>query len=168
MVCVLAAAFVLIYVNRHKSSNITSDITVRTGEDNIVCYQTEFKEESEKYDFKDLFKGGNSSSDLIYVPPGETVTIDSSRNIPENDITLYDVILDENGNERYTDKEVKSYKLQANGGSVAFELKENTAASLSSDSSSYEKGGIIRGFCFVTKDEDKDNLYRFVIKTDAR
>ncbi|WP_147348019.1 hypothetical protein [Clostridium sp. AM58-1XD] len=84
-------------------------------------------------------------------------------------IEIEDIILNENGSHKYNDSTINRGTLECTDKTAVFTLNQNSFALLSSDMSTYEKGGVIRGFRVICSwDNGSSAEYGFVLRTDAQ
>lgn len=106
--------------------------------------------------------------DLPYLPIESWITIEFLNTPAPDSVTLSDIILREDGTSKYQEETVETQKLQLEGQKAQLYLSTNFWAMLSSDLSTYQKGGVIRGFRLNCSWENGSSAdYGFVIRTDA-
>ena len=122
---------------------------------------TEYDREEDT--FKTILKKG-SESEISYIEIGKTATISFTNN-PPSKFTISDILIDENGNQRYTDKEIINFPIELKGGKGSFEIKKHWASALSSY---YVVGKTdIRGFRMTANWGENECEYAFIIRTDS-
>lgn len=119
------------------------------------------------YDRKDTFKTilkKGSESEIPYIEIGNTATI-SFKNSPPSKFTISDILIDKNGNQRYSDKEIINIPVELKHGKCSFEIKKHLASGLSSH---YVEGKTdIRGFKMIATWGENECEYGFIIRTDS-
>lgn len=120
-----------------------------------------------KYDREDTFKAiMNKKADLVYVQLGKTISIEFKDNPPDK-FTVYDQLLDEKGENKYSDKVTETVSLSWKDGKYWFDLKPHVTSALSSNFQDYDTGNTIRGFRIVSNWGENECEYAFIIRTDA-
>ena len=95
--------------------------------------------------------------DIPYVKLGTDISLDFREGTVPDSVTVQDLILRGDGSPTYTEQVTEEFTLDI-----------NSAALLSSDMSSYEEAGILRGFRVNCRwDDNSTTEYGFVIRTDA-
>ena len=113
--------------------------------------------------FKTLLKEG-SDFEIPYIEIGKTAVI-SFKSYPPFQLTIADVLIDENGNQIYSDKLSEDIPVELKDGKYSFEIKKNMASALSS---TYVENKIdIRGFRVIASWGQNECEYAFVMRTDA-
>ena len=112
--------------------------------------------------FQTILKKG-SESEIPYIKIGDTATISFTNN-PPSKFTIKDILIDENGNQRYSDKEIINIPVELKDGKVSFQIKKHFASGLSSY---YVEGKTdIRGFRMTATWGENECEYAFIIRTD--
>lgn len=122
-----------------------------------------------KYDRQDTLIAlmeGKEVKDLAYVKNGEPISIEFLGTPPET-LSLSEAIVNEEGREVYTYREVRSVDLLARDTNYVFDLTPNPAGHLSSHTSTYKKGGLLRGYRLTCSWGDNSCEYGFVIRSDV-
>ncbi|MCB2291349.1 hypothetical protein LGK97_16605 [Clostridium sp. CS001] len=113
--------------------------------------------------FQTILKKG-SKNEIPYIEIGNTATISFTNNPPEK-FTISDILIDENGNQRYSNKEIINIPVELKDGMGSFEIKKHLASGLSSY---YVEGKTdIRGFRMIATWEENECEYAFIIRTDS-
>lgn len=108
------------------------------------------------------------SSSIPYIKLGTDISLEFTAGSVPDAITLQDIILREDGTHKYDERATENTSLTCRGNTASFSLGVNLAAMLSSDLSSYEEGGILRGFRVnCTWENGSTAEYGFVLRTDA-
>jgi len=122
------------------------------------------------YDRNDTFKTilkKHSKSEIPYIEIGEIVTIRFTNN-PPSKITILDILIDEKGNQLFSDKEIINIPIELKSGKCSFKIDKHFASALSSY---YVEGKTdIRGFRMIASWGGKwqnECEYGFIIRTDA-
>ena len=106
--------------------------------------------------------------DNPYVKLGTDISLDFREGTVPDSVTVQDLILRGDGSPKYTEQVTEEFTLACSGSAACFTLDINSAALLSSDMSSYEEAGILRGFRVNCRWDDNSTAeYGFVIRTDA-
>jgi hypothetical protein len=126
------------------------------------------------FDREDTFKTilkKDSKKVVPYIKLGKTLNIEFKENPPDT-IEIFDYLLHEDGNKKYTSKEIVQIPVKLKDGKCSFDFKENPAVFLSSKYDEYEAGRTLRGFkviCRWGKNEGANECeYGFIIRTDAK
>jgi len=105
---------------------------------------------------------------LPYIPLESWITIEFTNAPAPDSITLSDIILRDDGTPKYQDETVETQELQIKGQKAELYLEVNFWVMLSSDMSTYQKGGVIRGFRLDCNWDNGSNAdYGFVLRTDS-
>ena len=113
--------------------------------------------------FKTILKEG-SGFEIPYIEIGKTAVI-SFMSYPPSQLTISDVLIDKNGNQIYSDKEIMNIPAELKDGKCSFEIKKNMASALSS--TYVENKTDIRGFSVIASWGQNKCEYAFIIRTDA-
>ena len=106
--------------------------------------------------------------DIPYVKLGTDISLEFREGTVPDSVTVQDLILRGDGSPKYTEQVTEDFTLACSGSTACFTLDINSAALLSSDMSSYEEAGILRGFRVNCRWDDNSTAeYGFVIRTDA-
>lgn len=102
--------------------------------------------------------------DIPIFEHGSVVEIAFESNPPDK-FTVADILVNENGHQIYTEKEIKYIPVELNDGKCSFIIEKHFASYLSS---SYEPDKIdIRGFRMIASWGENECEYAFVIKTNS-
>lgn len=112
--------------------------------------------------FKTIFKK-YTASELPYIELGSTARIKFTKN-PPSKITISDILIDENGNQIYTDKEIINIPVTLKNGEASFEINMHFASGLSSYY--VEDKIVIRGFRIIATWGRNECEYAFIIRTE--
>jgi len=93
---------------------------------------------------------------------GSIVEISFKSNPPDK-FTVSDILIDENGRQIYTDKEIKNIPVELNNSKCSFEITPHFASALSSYYEPNKKE--IRGFRMIASWGENECEYAFIIKT---
>lgn len=118
-----------------------------------------------KYDREDTFKTIlKKSTEIPYIRAGSDVNISFSNN-PPTEFTISDILIDEKGNQRYSNAGIINIPVELKNGKASFELKKHMASGLSS----YHVEGKtdIRGFRMLAKWGENECEYAFIIRSEA-
>lgn len=166
----LLIAFTFVACINSKVMNKPPELSVTTGDKKIgyvvglnrwndVSYNSENP-------FHTIMKK-DSGIEVPYIKLGEAFQINFKGNAPDS-FELKDYLLKENGDAKYTGKEVKKIPVSLTVGKGTFKLEPNGAELLSSDSRDYEPGKTIRGFKLICRFGNNECEYGFIIRTDAK
>lgn len=118
-----------------------------------------------KYDREDTFKTimkEGSGIDVSSIEIGKTVVI-SFKNNPPDKFILYDILIDEKGEQIYSDKEIEIVPVEIKDNKCSFKIGGHYASSLSS---TYEENKMdIRGYRMIASWGDNECEYAFIIKS---
>lgn len=150
------------------------EIIVTIDNQTIDCEIGKNKWNGAVYDREDTFKAilkKGSKKVVPYIKLGKTITIEVKQNPPEA-IEIFDCLLNENGDKKYTSREIVKIPVKLKEGKCSIDFDENPAAFLSSNSEDYGAGRTLRGFkivCRWGKNEGVNECeYGFIIRTDAK
>ena len=119
-----------------------------------------------KYDREDTFKTlmkNFSASELPYINIGSTAIIKFTKN-PPGKVTISDMLIDDSGNQMYSEREIINIPVELKNGKTSFEVKKHSASGLSSYY--VEDKTNIRGFRIVATWGQNECEYAFIISTD--
>ena len=118
-----------------------------------------------KYDREDTFQSIlKKKSEIPYIELGSKATISFTNDSP-SEFSISDILIDENGKQRYTDKEIINIPIKLKDGKGSFEIKKHMASGLSSY---YVEGKTdIRGFRLTAAWGENECEYAFIIRTDS-
>lgn len=115
-----------------------------------------------------LWTVAKSGEEVPYVPLDKIITITFTDGSAPDTVTVLDLIADEGGNAKYGSETTITREVTLEGDQARIYLGTNPYALLSSDSATYEKGGVVRGFyvkCSWQQGSTAD--YGFLVRTDA-
>ena len=112
--------------------------------------------------FKTLMKN-YSASELPYIKIGSTAIIKFTKN-PPGKVTISDILIDDNGNQMYSEKQIVNILVELKNGKTSFEVKKHSASGLSSYF--VEDKTDIRGFRIIATWGQNECEYAFIISTD--
>lgn len=144
----------------------TNNLTVTVEKENIKCIKLECAKDSSVENKKDLFKfafGKDASTDIKYIKYDEKVYLDFGSNKPDK-ISIKDRLLNSNGENLYTDKEIIEVPFTNENNKFYFTVKKHPASALSSVY--MENRTDFRGFSIKASWGENEYVYAFVIKTD--
>lgn len=163
---ILVLAGILVYGYTIARSPIEPPaIKITIGDKQIDYIAAKNEWNGAKYDREDTFKTLiKKGTEIPYIKPGSNITISFVKN-PPRDFTISDILIDENGNQRYTYREIINIPAELKNGKASFELKKHIASGLSS----YHVEGKtdIRGFRMIAKWGENECEYAFIIRSDA-
>ena len=144
-----------------------SKLTITIGEKQLDYIVAKNQWNGAIYDregtFQTILKKG-LESEIPYIEIGNTATISFTNN-PPSKFTISDILIDENGNQRYTYKEIINIPVELKDGKCFFEIKKHLASALSSY---YVEGKTdIRGFRMTATWRENECEYAFIIRTDS-
>lgn len=102
--------------------------------------------------------------DIPVIPYGSIVEIAFITNPPDK-FNVSDILIDENGRQIYTEKEIKNIPVELKKGKCSFEIERHFATSLSSYYYNDPDKKDIRGFRMIASWGENECEYTFVIKT---
>ncbi len=139
------------------------EVSINIGNKKIQYVIEKNKWNGSIYDREDIFKTIlKEGRDIPFIEIGEIAEIEFKNNPPEQ-LKIYDILLDDTGNQIYTDKEIINISVELKHGKVAFEINTHMASYLSSLYVEDKKD--IRGFKMVASWGDNECEYGFIIKT---
>lgn len=145
--------------------NEPPEISITIGDNDIEYIIGKNKWDNAIYDREDTFHTmlkGESVIEIPFIEIGETAKIDFMNYTPD-DLILYDILINENGEQIYTDREVTTVPIEMNNGVGSFEIKKHMASYLSS---TYVEGKTdIRGFRIIATWGKNECEYGFIIRT---
>lgn len=140
------------------------DLSIIIGDKEIEYISAKNKWNGNIYDREDTFVTIlKEQSDIPVFKNGSIVEISFKGNPPDN-FTVSDILVDENGRQIYTDKEIKNVPIELIEGKCSFEIEKHFTSLLSSyyDHPSKE---YLRGFRMIASWGENECEYAFVIKT---
>jgi hypothetical protein len=120
------------------------------------------------YDREDTFKTIiKQKIDIKYIETGKTAEINFGK-FPPDSIKVYDILLDDEGNNMYTEREIIEIPVELNDGKYSFKIENHIATALSSNSDDYQEGKKWnRGFRIIAAWGENECEFAFIIKTDG-
>jgi hypothetical protein len=143
------------------------DLTVTIGDKEVQYVCAKNKWNGAVYDREDTFKSilkKGSGNEIPFIEIGETAVIDFKK-LPPDQFTIYDILVNEKGEQIYTDRERVKIPVELKHGRCTFKIEKNLASGLSSFYVENKKD--IRGFRMLASWGNNECEYAFVIKTDA-
>ncbi len=150
-----------------KSPEEPPKLTIAIGDKQLDYVVAKNQWNDAKYDREDTFKTilkKGSESEIPYIEIGNTATISFANN-PPSKFTISDVLIDKNGNQIYSDKEIINIPIKLKNGKGSFEIKKHLASGLSSYY--LEDKTDIRGFRMIATWGENECEYTFIIRTDS-
>lgn len=139
------------------------EISINIGDKEIEYVSAKNKWNGSIYDREDTFVTILKKQKEIPVFENGSVAEITFKNNPPDKFTVMDMLINEDGNQIYTDKEIKNIPIESNNGKYSFEIDYHFASALSSF---YEPGKTdIRGFRMIASWGENECEYAFVIKT---
>lgn len=139
------------------------EISIVIGGKQIEYVSAKNKWDGNVYDREDTFitilKG---QKDIPIFENGSIAEI-TFKNNPPNKFTVSDILINEEGKQIYTNKEIKNIPVELKNGKCTFEIEYNLASALSSSYEPNKKD--IRGFRMIAYWGENECEYAFVIKT---
>ena len=117
-----------------KSPQEPPEVTIIIGDEQLDYVIGKNQWNGAKYDREDTFKTimkNNSASELPYITIGSTAIIKFTESLPGK-VRIYDILLDESGEQIYSEKEIINIPVQLKKGKTSFEVKKHLASFLSS------------------------------------
>jgi hypothetical protein len=111
--------------------------------------------------FHSIMKEG-SNIEIPHIELGETVAISFFSSPPEK-FYVYDILIDDKGQQIYTNKEIMNIPVKLKNGSCSFEISEHVASALSSEF--IENKVEYRGYRMIATWGENECEYAFVVKT---
>ena len=139
------------------------DISISIDNKEIDYVSAKNKWDGTAYDREDTFVTiFKEQRDIPIFENGSIAEITFNSN-PPAEFKIMDILIDENGRQIYTDKEIINIPVELIDGKCSFEIEKHLASSLSSY---YEPGKKdIRGFRMIASWGENECEYAFVIKT---
>lgn len=142
------------------------EISITIGDKKIEYISAKNKWNGSIYDREDTFVTILKDQKDIPVFQNDSTVEISFKSNPPDEFRVLDILIDENGRQIYTDKEIKSVPVELYGGKYAFKIEKHLASFLSSQY--YPDKKDIRGFRMITSWGENECEYAFVIKTDTK
>jgi hypothetical protein len=163
---VLLMSILMIGCATTKPTQEPSKLTITVGEKQLDYIVAKNKWNGAMYDREDTFQTilkKDSKSEIPYIEIGNTAII-SFMNNPPSKFTIKDILIDENGNQIYSDKLIIDIPVELKDGKASFEIEKHLASGLSSY---YVEGKTdIRGFRMIATWGENECEYAFIIRTD--
>lgn len=148
-----------------KSYQEPPELSINIGDKQVQYIVAKNHWNGSYYDREDTFKTIMKEGSGIEVPSveiGNTVGISFKSN-PPHKFTISDILIDEKGEQIYTDKEIKIIPVELKNNKCSFKIDEHFASALSS---TYEENKVdIRGYRMIATWGNNECEYAFVIKT---
>lgn len=142
------------------------EVTIMIGDEYLDYIIGKNQWHGTKYDREDTFQTimkNTSASELPYIKVGSTATIQFKKHPPVK-VTISDILITEDGNQIYTNKETVNIPVKLKNGKTSFEIQHHWATALSSY---YVKDKTnIRGFRIVATWGQNECEYAFIIRTN--
>ena len=139
------------------------DISITIDNKEIDYVSAKNKWDGSVYDREDTFVTIlNEEKDIPVFKNGSISKITFKTN-PPDEFKIMDILIDENGRQIYTDKEIINIDVELNNGKCSFAIEKYLASFLSSQYESGEKD--IRGFRLIASWGENECEYAFIIKT---
>lgn len=108
------------------------------------------------------------NAEIPYLELGAVMKVQFRNGSTPDSVEIKDMILDESGNQKYGETSVVTLTPELGADNLEVVLDTNMAAMFSSDISTYEKGGVIRGFRMTCMwENESDAEYAWIVRTDA-
>ncbi len=115
-----------------------------------------------------LSKLAGSENKVPYVRLGTEIRVEFRNGTEPDYVRIEDLVLDEGGNGPFGSGTVKKEEVEPEEGMIAMILSPNLHALKSRDSSTYQKGGVFRGFRLLCEWENGSRAeYGWILRTDA-
>lgn len=115
-----------------------------------------------------LLSLANDAKMIPYVRLGSAVNVQFRNGTTPDSVTIEDIILNENGSAKYGADTILVATPDVAGDGLELNLDVNMNALFSSDSETYQKGGVLRGFRMSCEwDNGSTAEYAWILKTDA-
>lgn len=148
-----------------KSSEEPPKLTITIDDKQLDYVVAKNQWDGAEYDREDTFQAIlKKEIEIPYIELGSKATI-SFINNPPREFSISDIIIDENGRQRYTSKEIMNIPIKLKDGKGSFKIKKHMASGLSSY---YVEGKTdIRGFRLTAAWGENECEYAFIIRTDS-
>lgn len=167
MMLILIATTVIIACTSQKSPKEPPELSITIGDKELEYVVLKNKWDGAIYDREDTFKTilkEGSSVEIPYIEIGKTAVI-NFKNYPPHQFAIYDILIDKNGNQMYSNREIISIPVELKDGKCSFEIKKHFASGLSS--TYVENKTDIRGFRMIASWGENECEYAFIIRTDG-
>lgn len=167
IVLILLMSALIIGCNSIKSSEEPPNVSISIGDKEINYIVEKNKWNGGVYDREDTFHTilrKSSESDIPYIEIGKTATINFNGKTPSQ-IKISDILIDKEGNQKYSDKEIINIPVELNDSKCSFEINNHLASVLSLNSE--ENKTLIRGFRIIASWGENECEYAFIIRTNG-
>ena len=170
-ICVVLSLCMMVTVTLSACGKATPEpsLSIMIGDQSVktIYYGDRYIESREDIErFLDFPFENASWEELPYVALGDEVVIEAT-NFDTDSFTVEDAILKQDGTFKYNEKSTVVYDLEVVDGIAKFQIPDNLATSLSSNSEDYKPGHTIRAFVLRAKIDKADFAFAFVIRTNA-
>ena len=139
------------------------EISIHIGDKEIEYISAKNKWDGSVYDREDTFVTILKEQKEIPVFENGSIAEIVFSNNPPDEFMVMDMLINEEGNQIYTDKEIKNIPVESNDGKYSFDIEYHFASSLSSF---YEPGKTdIRGFRMIASWGENECEYAFIVRT---
>ena len=139
------------------------EISIHIGDKEIEYVSAKNKWNGSIYDREDTFITILKEQNEIPVFENGSIAEIVFTNNPPDEFIVMDMLINEEGNQIYTDKEIKNIPIESNDGKYSFGIDYHLASALSSF---YEPGKTdIRGFRMIASWGENECEYAFVVRT---
>ena len=139
------------------------EISIHIGDKEIEYVSAKNKWNGSVYDREDTFVTILKEQNEIPVFENGSIAEIVFTNNPPDGFMVMDMLINEEGNQIYTDKEIKNIPVESNDGKYSFDIEYHFASSLSSF---YEPGKTdIRGFRMIASWGENECEYAFIVRT---
>lgn len=162
-IIVLIIVLTLFITGCSKAMKEPPDVLMSIDNKEIEYVSAKNKWNGSVYDREDTFVTIlKEQKDIPIFENGSIAEITFKSNTPD-EFKIMDILIDENGRQIYTDKEIINIPVELNNGKCSFEIEKHLASFLSSH---YEPGKKdIRGFRMIASWGENECEYAFIIKT---
>lgn len=142
------------------------ELVINIGDKVIEYISAKNKWNGSIYDREDTFVAILKEQKDIPVFENDSIVEISFKSNPPGKFTVSDILIDKNGRQIYTDKEIKKIPVELVDSKYVFEIENHFASALSSY---YEPNKQeLRGFRMIASWGENECEYAFVIKTDSK
>lgn len=142
------------------------ELVINIGDKVIEYISAKNKWNGSIYDREDTFVTILKEQKDIPVFENDSIVEISFKSNPPGKFTVSDILIDKNGQQIYTDKEIKNIPVELVDSKYVFEIENHFASALSSY---YEPNKQeLRGFRMIASWGENECEYAFVIKTDSK
>ncbi len=139
------------------------ELSISVGDKQLDYVAAKNKWNGSIYDREDTFISIVKEQNEIPVFENGSIVEISFKSNPPDKFTVSDILIDENGRQIYTDKEIKNIPVELNNSKCSFEITPHFASALSSYYEPNKKE--IRGFRMIASWGENECEYAFIIKT---